>query len=187
MVVHTLTRNWWIFAIRGIAAIIFGILAFLVPAITLGALILLFGAYAIVDGVSLIYGVARHGTAYMRHHWTLLLIGVLSLGAGVIAFVLPGLTALSLLYVVAAWSVVIGIVQIAAAINLRREIAGELWMALGGILAIVFGVYLVVFPGDGLLTLVWLVGAWAIIFGLFSLLLSVRLRGIHEGALSPSR
>ena len=169
---------------RGIAAIIFGVLAFLMPGITLAVLVLLFGAYAIVDGISVLIGVAGNGMAYMRHRWALLVVGVLGVIAGVIAFILPGLTALSLLYVVAAWSIIMGIVQIAAAINLRREIEGELWLGLGGVLAIVFGLYLVVLPGDGLLTLVWLVGTFAIIFGISSLMLGWRLRGLHTG-MSP--
>ena len=176
-----LSKNWWMFAVRGVAAVVFGVLAFLVPGLTLAVLILLFGAYAIVDGISLLVGVASHGMQYMRHRWALLAIGALSVIAGVVAFILPGLTALSLLYVVAAWSIVMGVVQIAAAINLRREIQGELWLGLGGALAILFGIYLVVFPGDGLLTLVWLVGAFAIIFGISSLILAWRLRALHTG------
>ena len=181
MLLDTLSRNWWVFALRGVAAVIFGILALLMPGVTLAVLVLLFGAYAIVDGASMIVGLARHGMAYMRQNWALGIVGLLGIVAGVIAFVLPGLTALSLLFLVAGWAIVMGVFQVIAAIDMRRQIDNEWWLILGGALTVLFGLYLAVFPGDGLLTLVWLVGFWSIVFGVSSLLLAWRLRGMASG------
>ena len=171
-----LARNWWVFAVRGIAAIAFGVLAFAWPTLTIAVLVALFGAYALVDGVSLLISLVRGDPNARRHAWAVGIMGVVGIIAGIVAFLVPGLTALSLLYVVAFWSIVIGIFQVVAAIRLRREIEGELWLAIGGVIAILFGLYLAIFPGSGLLSLVALVAIWSIIFGISSLLLAFRLR-----------
>lgn len=168
--------NWWIFVVRGIAAIAFGVLAFIWPGITLVVLIALFGAYALVDGGSLLIAILRGEPAVRRHGWSVAIMGAVGVIAGIVAFVWPGLTALSLLYVVAFWSIVIGVFQVLAAIRLRREIEGELWMGLGGAVSILFGAYLAVFPGAGLLSLIWIIAVWSIIFGVSSLILGIRLR-----------
>jgi uncharacterized membrane protein HdeD (DUF308 family) len=172
------TRNWWIFAIRGIAAIAFGVLAFVRPDTTLAALVYLFGAYVLVDGVSLLVALIRGDKEARSHAWSVGIMGVLGIVAGIATFVYPGLTALSLLYLVAFWAVAMGGFQVMAAIVLRRELEGEFWMALGGIASIVFGVFLVAFPGEGLLSLVWLVGIWSVVFGASNLGLAYRLHGI---------
>ena len=176
-----LAENWWIFAVRGVAAIIFGVLAFLWPGPTVIVLALLFGAYALVDGVAMLVSLIRGDPAARRNAWTVGLIGVLGVVAGIVAVIWPEITALSLLFVVAAWSIVTGITQIIAAIRLRREIEGELWLGLGGLITLLFGVYLAIFPGLGLLSLVWLVGVWAVIFGIVSLVLAYRLRAMQRG------
>jgi uncharacterized membrane protein HdeD (DUF308 family) len=176
---ETLSRNWWLFAIRGIAAIAFGLLAFTWPALTLRVLVALFAIYALVDGVSLLASLARGGPR-RRPAWTVGVMGVLGLVAGIVAVLWPGITALALLYVVAFWAVALGILQIWTAITLRREVQGELWMVLGGAIAVAFGLFLAVFPGTGLLSLVWLVAAWSIVFGVSSLLLAARLRDHAE-------
>ena len=173
-------RDWWVFAIRGIAALVFGILAFIWPETTLTVLVLLFGAYALVDGVSLLVALARGDTLARRHGWVVGIMGVLGIVAGIVTFVAPGLTALSLLYVVAAWAIATGAFQVVAAIQLRREIDNEFWMALGGVASIVFGVLLVAFPGGGLVTLVWMVGIWSLVFGVSSLGLAYRLHEIDS-------
>jgi uncharacterized membrane protein HdeD (DUF308 family) len=172
------TRNWWIFAIRGIAAIAFGVLAFVRPDTTLAALVYLFGAYVLVDGVSLLVALIRGDKEARSHAWSVGIMGVLGIVAGIATFVYPGLTALSLLYIVAFWAVAMGGFQVMAAIVLRRELEGEFWMALGGIASIVFGVFLVAFPGEGLLSLVWLVGIWSVVFGVSNLGLAYHLHGI---------
>ena len=181
-----LSGNWWIFAIRGIAAIAFGILAILWPGATLFVLVALFAAYAIVDGASLLIALIRGDPNARRNGWAVGIMGVLGIVAGIVAIVWPGITAVSLLFVVAFWSIAVGVFQVIAAIRLRREIEGELWLALGGVLAIAFGLYLVIFPGAGLLSLVLLVAAWAIIFGVSSLVLAYRLRQHHNRTVQPA-
>jgi len=172
------SRDWWIFALRGVAAILFGVLAFASPGITLATLVLLFGAYAFVDGVSLIIALARGDAGARRHAWSVAIMGALGIVASIVTFVWPGITALTLLYLVAIWAITMGVFQVVAAIALRREIEGEFWMGLGGVMSVVFGVLLVVSPGTGLVALVWLVGAWAIVFGASSLGLAYRLHSV---------
>jgi uncharacterized membrane protein HdeD (DUF308 family) len=174
------SRDWWVFAIRGIAAMVFGILAFIWPATTLAVLVLLFGAYVLVDGVALLVALVRGDALARRHTWAVAIMGVLGIVAGVVTFMWPGLTALSLLYLVAFWAIAMGTFQVIAAIALRREIDGEFWMALGGVATIVFGAFLVAFPGEGLLSLVWLAGIWSVVFGVSSLGLANRLHGISS-------
>ena len=171
-------RDWWVFAIRGIAALVFGALAFIWPETTLTVLVFLFGAYVLVDGASLLVALVRGDALARRHAWAVGIMGVLGIVAGIATFASPGLTALSLLYLVAFWAIAMGTFQVVAAIALRREIDGEFWMALGGVASIVFGAFLVAFPGSGLLSLVWLVGIWSVVFGVSSLGLAYRLHGI---------
>ena len=180
------SRDWWVFAIRGVAALVFGILAFIWPETTLTVLVFLFGAYVLVDGVALLAALVRGDSVARRNAWAVGLTGVLGIVAGVITFASPGLTALSLLYLVAFWAIATGAAQVITAIALRRELQGEIWMALGGVASIVFGALLVAFPGAGLLSLVWLIGIWSVVFGVSSLGLARRLHHIasalDEGA-----
>jgi uncharacterized membrane protein HdeD (DUF308 family) len=173
-------RGWWVYAVRGVAAIIFGILALAWPVPTLAALVIMFGAYAFVDGVAMLVALARGDVLARRHAWATGLTGALGIVIAVATLVWPGITALTLLYLVAFWAISTGILEIAAAIEFRREIDGEIWMIVGGVLSIVFGSLLVVFPGTGLLSLVWLVGFFAITFGCSSLGLAYRLHGIDH-------
>ena len=173
-------HDWWVFAIRGIAALVFGILAFIWPETTLTVLVVLFGAYVLVDGASMLIALARGDALARRHAWAVGLIGILGIVAGIATFVWPDVTALSLLYLVAFWAIATGSFQVIAAVALRKELANEFWMALGGVASIVFGVLLVAFPGDGLITLVWLVGLWAVVFGISSLGLAYRLHEIDS-------
>ena len=175
-----LARNWWAVALRGVVAIILGILAFVMPIVTLAALILLFGAYALVDGVfNVIAAVSGHGGA---RWWTLLVAGLVGIGAGLVTFFMPGLTAITLLYVIAAWAIVIGVLEIVAAIRLREQITNEWWLGLSGVLSIVFGVLMMVAPGAGALATVLWIGAWAFIYGIALVLLGVQLRGWRQEA-----
>jgi uncharacterized membrane protein HdeD (DUF308 family) len=174
------SRDWWVYAIRGIAAMVFGILALVWPGPTLTALVLLFGAYAFVDGVALLVALARGDVLAQRHKWATGLMGALGIGVAIATFVWPGMTALTLLYLVAIWAIAMGMLQIVAAIEFRREIDGELGMVLGGIFSIVFGGLLVAFPGAGQVTLVWIVGFWAELYGISSLGLAYRLHGIDR-------
>ena len=170
-------RAWWLFVIRGIAAIAFGLAAFFWPGVTLLALIYLFGAYALIDGVLLLWALVTGDPAARRHAWAVGIMGVTGVVAAAVAFFWPGLTALTIAIVVGAWAIILGVFQIVAAIRLRNEISNEFWMALGGVVAILFGAYLLVLPGDGLVSLVWLVALWAIVSGLSILAFAFRVRG----------
>ncbi len=180
------TGHWWALALRGAIAILFGLAALLRPDIALEALILLFGAYALVDGVFAIVGVFG-GTRGGTPRWLLVIEGIAGILAGLIAFVLPGLTAVLLLYLIAAWAVVTGIFEIASAIRLRQEITGEWALIVGGALSIIFGVILAVIgPVAGLLSLVWLIGVYALVFGILMLITAFQVRG-RDASSGPDR
>lgn len=175
-VLRTLGRNWWALALRGVAAILLGILAFAWPGITLFVLVLFFGAYMLVDGIFAIVAAVR--AAGREDRWWLLLIeGILGVLAGLVAFFWPGLTALALLYFIVAWAIVTGLMEIVAAIRLRQEIEGEWALGLSGLLSVIFGILLVVLPAPaGVLSLVWLIGAYAVAMGVLLLILAFRVR-----------
>ena len=180
--------HWWALALRGAIAILFGLAALLRPGIALEALILLFGAYALVDGVFSIVGVFG-GTRSGTPRWLLLIEGVASVLTGLIAFFLPGLTAILLLYLIAAWAIVTGISEIVMAIRLRKEIAGEWALIVGGAFSVLFGVILaVVGPVVGLISLLWLIGFYAVAFGILMLITAFSVRGGDSGGADrPSR
>jgi uncharacterized membrane protein HdeD (DUF308 family) len=173
--VIVLARNWWALALRGLVALFFGIAAFVWPGITLRVLVLLFGAYALVDGI---FAVAAAVTATPKGipWWALLIEGLAGIAVGVLTFAWPGITALVLLYLIAAWAVVTGVFEIVAAVRLRKEIRGEWTLALAGVLSIILGVLLAARPSAGLVALAWTIGAYAIATGVILLMLSFRLR-----------
>jgi uncharacterized membrane protein HdeD (DUF308 family) len=174
---NAISRNWWVLAVRGALAVLFGVLAFALPSITLGALVLMFGAYAVVDGVLALYH-ALAGDAGSR--WLLALEGIVGVLAGIATLFYPGITALVLLYVIAGWAVVTGVLEIVAAIELRKVIDNEWLLGLGGLASIVFGVLLAVQPAAGLLTVVWLIGAYAVVFGVLLVGLAFKIRSIGQ-------
>jgi uncharacterized membrane protein HdeD (DUF308 family) len=176
---HRLALNWTALALRGVVAIVFGIVAFLLPGLTLGALILLFAAYAIVDGASHIVTGIRQREGH-RPDWLMVAIGVLGIAVGLVAAVLPGITALFLLSLIGAWAIVIGVFEIVAAFRLRKEISGEWMLALGGIVSVIFGIYVWLFPGDGAIALVWLIALYAIVSGVTLLMLAFRMRSLAD-------
>lgn len=159
--------------IRGIAAVLFGLAALFWPGLTLFVLIYLFGAYALVDGVFAIAAGIR-GSGGRR--WLLVAEGILGVLAGLIAFFYPNITAFVLLYVIAFWAIFTGVFEVVMAISLRREIENEWLMGLGGVLSVLFGVVLAVLPGVGLLSLVWLIGIYALVFGVSLIALGFRVR-----------
>lgn len=177
--IAVLTRNWWALALRGLFAILFGLAAFAMPGITLAAVILLFGAYAIVDGTFAIVAGLRAAERHERW-WALLLEGIVDIAAGVVAFAWPALTALLLLYLVSVWAVVTGLLEIAAAIRIRQAIKGEWLLAINGVVSVLLGVFLVVVPGGGILVLIYWIGGYAIFFGVLLLGLAFRLRGLRH-------
>ncbi len=183
-----LVRNWWALALRGLAAIVFGLIAFLTPGVTIAALVLLFGAYALVDGVFSIVAGIRAAERHERW-WPFALEGLASILVGVIAFVMPVAAAFALLWFVSAWAILTGAIRIGAAIRLRKEIQGEWMLILNGALSVLFGIVIIFRPGAGLITLVWVLGAYAIVFGIVLVGLAFRLRGHRQrmGATAGAR
>jgi uncharacterized membrane protein HdeD (DUF308 family) len=185
--VDSLSRNWWVVSLRGLAGILFGIITFIAPGISLAALVLLFGAYAFADGVlAIVTAIRRRG----NDRWGMLLLeGLVGVAAGVLTLLWPGITALALLYVIAAWALVTGGFEIAAAIRLRKVITGEWILALSGILSMALGVLLIVAPGPGALAVVIWIGAYAFVFGVLLFALGLRLKGLgsprHRGQAAP--
>ena len=170
-----LSRNWGWIALRGLAAVVFGLLTLFDPRISLTALVLLWGAYAFVDGIFAIVSAVRDRR--QEPHWVSLLVtGIAGVMAGLLTFFVPGITALVLLYFIAAWALITGIAEIVAAVRLRKVITGEWMLALAGLLSVIFGVFLFAFPGAGALTIVLWIGAYALVLGIVLLVLAFRLR-----------
>lgn len=174
-----ITSNWWMFALRGLAAVIFGALALIMPEQTLQALILMFGAYALVDGIfTVITGITS--SRYFKRWWAMLLEGAAGILIGVLTFFWPNITALALLYFIAAWALITGIFEIVAAVQLRRVITGEWAWILSGLLSIAFGVLLFIFPVAGAVSTIWMIGIYAITFGVTLISLAFRLRSLRR-------
>jgi len=170
-----LARNWWALALRGVVAILFGVLAFAWPGLTLNVVVLLIGAYLLLDGVFALAAAAM-GTRDGRPWEAVLLEGFLGIAAGIVALVWPGIAEMALVYLVAAWAILSGVLELVAAIRLRREIEDEWWLILTGVASIAFGVFLAIAPVQGAVALIWLVGAYAIVFGVFLIGLAFRVR-----------
>jgi uncharacterized membrane protein HdeD (DUF308 family) len=170
-----LGRNWGWIVLRGVAAVLFGVLAIAWPGITLAALVIVWGAYALADGVLALVAAWRVRDQG-RPFWSLLIVGLLGIGAGVVTFLWPAMTALTLLMFIAAWAVVMGIFQVVAAIRLRKEIQGEWLLGLSGVLSVAFGVLMFAHPGAGALAVIWLIGGYAIFFGVLLIGLGIRLK-----------
>lgn len=170
-----LSRNWWTLALRGVLAAALGIAAFTWPGPTLFAFTILFAAYAITDGVFAL-AAAIVGRPMGRLWWALLAEGLLGIAAGVLTLAWPGLTALAMVYLIAAWAIATGVMEIVAAINLRKEIKGEWLLALSGLLSVGFGLAMALWPASGALAMMWLIGAYAVGFGILMIVLAFRLR-----------
>ncbi|HZF27219.1 MAG TPA: HdeD family acid-resistance protein [Steroidobacteraceae bacterium] len=178
-----LSRHWWTLVLRGIAAIVFGLLAWFSPGITLAVLVLFFGAYVLVDGVIALYS-ALSKRSQAESRWLVGLLGALGILIGVLTLGHPSAAALALLLYIAAWSLVTGVLQIVAAIRLRKEIQGEFWLGLAGALSIAFAVLVLMFPAMGALSIVWVIAAYAIVYGVALLLLGLKVRKLHK-AVTP--
>src|SRR5579884_3566768 len=171
----TLQHHWWALAVRGVAAIIFGLLTFFAPGITIAVLVLWFGAYALVDGIFSIVAALRMPDGHSR--WGSLLVeGVVGIAAGIVTFLWPAITTAALIFLIAGWAIVTGILEIAAAIRLRRIITGEWALIALGALSILFGLFLAVAPLAGALAIALWIGVYAIIFGALMLVLAFRMR-----------
>jgi uncharacterized membrane protein HdeD (DUF308 family) len=178
-----LSRSWWLITLRGVLAAIFGLIALIVPAATILALVLLFSAYMIVDGAFAIYAAIRAGR---RHEsWGLLLLqGLASLAAGILAFVWPDLTVLAFVLLIGAWAMVSGCIMFAAAFTTER---GRWLLALGGVAALLYGVLMIGAPLAGAVVLTWWLGAFALVFGVSLIVLSWRLRSHLGSAIAAAR
>ena len=173
-VVHTFRLNWWLLALRGLVAVLFGVLAFMWPGGTLITLVWLFGAFALVNGIlSLVLATKTKGYPKVG---SLILGGLLGILAGLLAFVMPGITALGLLILIAAWAIVTGIMELVAAVRLRKIINNEWLLVLAGIASVVFGILLLFQPAAGALVLIWWIGAWALLSGILLMILAFRMR-----------
>jgi len=174
-VLHALAKGWWLVLLRGIAAILFGILAIIWPGNTLLTLVILYGAYALVDGIFALVG-AFSGSAKPVPTWWLIVVGLAGIAAGIVTFMWPGITAFVLVMFIGAWAVVHGIFEIIGAIRLRKEIDNE-WLLIGaGVLSVVFGLLVMATPGTGALALIWVIGAYSIAFGILLVGVSFRLK-----------
>lgn len=174
-----LSRSWWLVLLRGIAALVFGVLTWLYPGLSLAVLMLFFGAYLLVDGV-LSAWTAFSGRRQHAYWWVLLLGGLLGIGLGILTLVAPGITALALLFYIAIWAIATGVLEVVAAIRLRQEIEGEWLLILGGLVSVAFGVLLIIQPGAGALALLWLIAAYAILFGILRILLALKVRRLGK-------
>ena len=176
---NMLTAKWWVLLVRGIAAVLFGIAAFVWPALTIGTLIILFGAFTLADGVFAVLAAIVHRKD-ADYWWAAALQGVLGIIFGILVLMMPKMTAVVLLFWIAAWAIVTGVFEIISAIRLRKEIEGEVWMIIGGVLSVLFGIYAFVRPGAGALAIIWVIAIYAILFGITLIMLSFEVRSLHN-------
>jgi uncharacterized membrane protein HdeD (DUF308 family) len=176
--IEALKRNWWVLVIRGICGIVFGVIAFAYPSLALATLVILFGAWVLIDGVFRIVG-ATAGRASDPDWGFHLIIGLLGVVVGFLTFRAPGITALILVIYIGAWALMIGAVEIALAIKLRRELKGEWLLVLMGLASIIFAVLLLWNPGPGALALLWLIASYAIVLGILAIFFGFRLRSLR--------
>ena len=180
-----LSLSWWMLALRGLAAVIFGILALAWPGATLIVVVALFAGYAIVGGGAAVVGALQNRSD--RGWWLALLLGLVSLAAGILAIFYPGITALALVLVIGVNAIFSGVLDVAMAIRLRREIQGEWLLALAGVLSILFGAFVIIFPGAGALALLWLIAVYAIALGVLLIVAGFRLRSSRRDDLHRQR
>ena len=175
-----LTRMWWLLLVRGLLAIVFGVFCFAMPGMALATLVLLFGAYALADGILMLVASIRSWSS-REDRWLLLLIGLLGMGVGIVTLVAPGLTAIGLLAYVGAWMLATGVLHIVAAIRLRKEVTGELWLVLNGLASIACAAIFFWQPMVGALALLWLIGAYSLVAGVLMIALGLEVRQSAHG------
>jgi len=183
---QSLAKYWWVLVVRGLLAIGFGIAAYASPALTLATLVLFFGAFALVSGAFAVIG-AIAGRRGHEDWWVLLLEGLLGVAFGVLTLRAPGLTAVVLVLYIAAWALITGVLELISAIRLRKEIEGEFWLGLSGLISIAFGMLLMIAPGSGALALLWVIAAYAVVWGAFLIFLGFRVRGAAAGLAASAR
>lgn len=178
-----LSKYWWVLVIRGVMAIALGVFAFVSPQQTIAALVLVFGAIAVVDGI-LAVATSIAGHRLTPYWWVLLLQGLLGIGVGVLTLFNPAITAAALLIYIAVWAIGIGALQVIVAVRLRRDISGEWLLALGGIAGVAFGMMLIRNPAAGALAVLWLIGSYGLVWGVMQLLSGFDVRRLHKQASS---
>ena len=184
--IELMSRYWWLVALRGVVSILFGIAAFAWPLATLFVLVIFFGAYMLVDGIFALAQAVR--LRHERMQWpTFLLEGILGILAGALSLVLPGITAIAWIYVIAAWAIVTGIIEIVAAMHLRSVLAGEIFLLLTGVVSLALGFAFIVMPVVSLVVWAWLIGAYAVAFGVFLLGLAFRMHSAGSTTHLPGR
>jgi uncharacterized membrane protein HdeD (DUF308 family) len=183
MLIETLKRHWWVPVIRGIAAIVFGIIAFVYPGLTIATLVLFFGAWVLIDGIFRIVGAIGHRASDPDWGWQLV-IGILGIVVGLLTFHAPQITALALVIYIAAWALMIGASEIAIAVKMRREIKGEWFLILMGLASIVFAVLLLWNPIAGAAAVIWLIAWYAVVMAVLAIFFGFRLRSLRT--LAPS-
>ncbi len=182
--IRAVLKYWWVFSLRGIIAIVFGLAALLWPALTLGVMVLLFGLFALFEGLLAI--LTSFGKGDEKGGWTLLLEGLVGLlvcvivllGTSIGSIFWPKVAAVMLVYYIAGWAILAGIFKILTAFRIRKEVKGEWALGLSGLISILVGLILILRPGAGVLAVAWLIGSFAIILGIFQLLLGLKFRKI---------
>jgi uncharacterized membrane protein HdeD (DUF308 family) len=181
MLANILSRYWWMVLLRGVLWIAFGLIVLSQPGASLATFILLFGAFVLVDGIANVVN-GFSGRRENENWWLLLLAGLAGIAVGILTFLNPGITALSLQFYIAIWAVAIGLLKIVGAVRLRKEISGEIWYGLSGLLSVAVGVMLIAQPAAGALALLWLIGAYGLSFGVVLVILAFAARGFAKRA-----
>ena len=178
MMIESLKRHWWVPVIRGIAAIVFGIIAFVYPGITIATLVLFFGAWVLIDGIFRVVGAIGHRVSDPDWGWQIV-IGIVGIIVGLLTFHAPQITALALIIYIAAWALMVGATEIAFAIKLRREIKGEWFLILMGLASVVFAILLLWNPVAGAAAVIWLIAWYAVVLGVLAIFFGFRLRSLR--------
>jgi uncharacterized membrane protein HdeD (DUF308 family) len=182
MILKALAQKWWVIVLQGVAAVVFGVLALIRPGATLAALILVMGFWFLADGILALFGMFVAADE-SEPWWMWLVHALVSVGVGLVILRWPGVTGLALLLLIAFWAILRGLVTIAGAIALRRELEGEFWYILAGIISVVFGVWITISPAaEGALAVIWLIGLYALAFGIALILAGMRLRSVATAA-----
>jgi uncharacterized membrane protein HdeD (DUF308 family) len=172
---NAVTRSSWLLALGGVVAVIFGIVALVLPGITLGALVILFGAFALIGGVLTLVGGLDRATDHARHWVPMVFSGLFGVAIGVSTFFRPEITALALVYLIAVWAVLTGILEFVAGVELTGQASGAWALWLSGLVSVAFGVFIGLRPAGGALAIVWLIGIYAIVFGVLRIIYGYRL------------